>query len=171
MKKSLFHISEDLVMLQEMLEHVDTDSEQVNEILAFLENGQKELLHKLDNYAELICELTARSEARKQRAKEMTELAKADEALVKRLKTTLQYFFEAKGISRQDTDRHRITLAKNGGKLPVVFNDAVMPENMPEKYQITVISPNTDAIRADLEAGENLPFAKLGDRGQSLRIK
>lgn len=170
MKKTLFQISEDLEMLHDLMESIDTDEGQTVEILAYLEDTQKELSTKLDNYAEFICELTARAEARKQRAKEMTELAKADEAMVKRLKSTLQYFFEREGLKRQDTDRHRITLAKNGGKAPVLFDDT-FPEDMPEKYQITVIKPNTDAIRADLEAGEELPFARLGERGQSIRVK
>lgn len=170
MKKSLFHINEDLLLLQDLLEHIDTEDGQTKEILEFLEDTQKELSEKLDNYAELICELTARAEARKQRAKELTDLAKADESLAKRLKTTLQFFFEQHNFKRQDTSRHRITLAKNGGKAPVIFDDT-LPENMPEQYQITVIKPNTDAIRADLEAGKELPFASLGERGQSIRIK
>ena len=170
MKKSLFHINEDLLMLQDLLEHVDDEDSQTEEILAFLEDTQKELSEKLDNYAELICELTARAEARKQRAKELTDLAKADESLARRLKTTLQLFFEQHSIKRQDTDRHRITLAKNGGKAPVIFDDT-SPEDLPKHYQAIVVKPDTDAIRADLEAGKQLPFARLGERGQSIRIK
>lgn len=157
-------------MLQDLLEHIDNENSQAEEILAFLKDTQKELSKKLDNYAELICELTARASVRKQRAKELTDLAKADESLAKRLKTTLQLFFEQHNIKSQDTDRHRITLAKNGGKAPVIFDDT-LPENLPKQYQVVAIKPDTDAIRADLEAGKQLPFARLGERGQSIRIK
>jgi hypothetical protein len=34
-----------------------------------------------------------------------------------------------------------------------------------------VIEPDTEAIRAALDAGETLPFARLGERATSIRIK
>lgn len=170
MKKTLFHISEDLLLLQDLLEGIEEGEQQTEEILNYLENTQQELSQKLDNYAELIQELEARAAARKQRAKEMTELAKADEALAKRLKSSLKLFFELHGIKRQDTDRHRITLAKNGGKAPLVMND-ILPEDLPEEYQKITIAADTEAIRGALEKGADLGFAHLGDRQMSIRIK
>lgn len=157
-------------MLQDLLEHAEGDEAQTEEILNYLEDTQQELSQKLDNYAELIQELQARAGARKQRAKEMAELAKADENLANRLKATLKLFFELHNIKRQDTDRHRITLAKNGGKAPLVLNE-ILPEDLPEEYQKVTITADTEAIRDALEKGIDLGFAHFGDRQMSIRIK
>ena len=40
-----------------------------------------------------------------------------------------------------------------------------------EEYTKTIVENDTDKIRADLEAGKELPFAHLEPRGESLRIK
>lgn len=42
---------------------------------------------------------------------------------------------------------------------------------LPEQFQRVSIEADTKAIREALEAGQQLPFAHLGDRGSSLRIK
>ena len=168
--KTLFHINEDLLMLQDLLEGIEDDDAQVEEILKYLEGTQQELNQKLDNYAELIQELHARAEVRKQRAKEMQALAKADETLASRLKNTLKLFFEMHGLKRQDTERHRITLAKNGGKAPLLMNE-ILPEDLPEQYRKIAVTADTEAIRNALEKGEDLGFARLGDRSTSIRIK
>ena len=57
-------------------------------------------------------------------------------------------------------------IAKNGGKQALTIDGDV-----PEEYTKTVIENDTEKIRADLEAGKELPFAHLEPRGESLRIK
>ena len=48
-----------------------------------------------------------------------------------------------------------------------------MPEDMPEEYRIQNVTYKADdaAIRAALDAGQELPFAKLGERGTHLRVR
>ena len=52
---------------------------------------------------------------------------------------------------------------------PVVVDVSV--DGLPEEYIRLTKAPALDAIRADLEAGKELPFARFGERGNSIRIK
>lgn len=167
-KKSLFDIAEDVRLLEDSLL---ADPEQEDVIREFLADANQELERKLDGYAELIAEVKARISARKERVKEMQALVKSDEVLVERLTKTLQWFFENNGMARVDTARHRISLVKNGGKAPVVFTEDFDVAALPDAYVVTKLEPNKDAIREALERGEELGFATLGDRGQSIRVK
>jgi hypothetical protein len=61
-------------------------------------------------------------------------------------------------------------IQKNGGKAPLILDD--MPaESLPKEYQIWDVKANKDAIRKDLEAGKELPYAHIGERGESIRLK
>ncbi|MGA1712646.1 MAG: siphovirus Gp157 family protein [bacterium] len=167
-KKSLFDIAEDVRLLEESL-FADPDQEEV--IKEFLADANEELERKLDGYAELIAEVKARITARKERAKEIQALVKSDEALVERLTKTLQWFFETNELKKVETDRHRISLAKNGGKVPVVFAESFDVAELPEAFVVTKLEVNKEAVREALESGQELNFATLGDRGQSIRVK
>lgn len=167
-KKSLFDIAEDLRLLEESLLE---DPEQEDVIREFLADAQGELEQKLDNYAELISEVKARISARKERIKEIQALVKSDQGLVDRLTGTLQWFFETNGMKKVETERHRVSLAKNGGKAPVVFTEDFDVEALPEAFVVTKLEPNKEAIREALESGQELGFATLGERGQSIRVK
>ena len=47
----------------------------------------------------------------------------------------------------------------------------LLPTDLADGFQKVSIDANTTAIRQALEAGEDLDFAQLGDRGSSIRIK
>ena len=51
------------------------------------------------------------------------------------------------------------------------MDDSVSPTELPEKFQKVNVEIDKTAIRSALEAGEDLDFARLGDRGASIRIK
>ena len=57
---------------------------------------------------------------------------------------------------------------KNGGK--VALEVTCEADKLPPVYQRITIEPDNDAIRADLDAGKPLAFAKLAGRGTHLRI-
>ena len=56
-------------------------------------------------------------------------------------------------------------IQKNGGAKPVDFLDTVPADWLKPG------DPDTKRIREYLEAGNELPFAVLGDLGESLRIR
>jgi hypothetical protein len=64
------------------------------------------------------------------------------------------------------TDLHTFTICKNGGKQGVdIFAE------VPDSFQRIIYEPDTDKIREALENGEDLPFARLRERGEHVRIK
>lgn len=125
---------------------------------------------KLDNYAALIAELNARAEARRNEAKRLTNRAQVDEGKVRSLKSMLQWFFAQHGYTTIKTARYRLTLASNGGKAPLLLDE--MPvDDLPQQFVRVIREPNKEAIREALEAGQELSFARLSKRQQSIRIK
>ncbi len=174
--KTLLEISKDLIALQDSLDSLEGLPEQQSEELyewfcELSEEREAERDRKLDNYAALIGELEARSDARKLEAKRMIDRARADENRARSLKSFLQQFFECHQIKTIETDRYRLTLANNGGKLPVIVDEHFSIASMPDEFTKLSISPDLEAIREALEGGEGLEFARLGERSRSLRIK
>lgn len=173
---TLLEISKDLITLQHSLDDLEGMPEQQAEELyewfaELSEEKEAERDRKLDNYAALIGELEARSEARKIEAKRMSDRAKADENRAKSLKAMLQQFFECHELKTLETPRYRLTLANNGGKLPLIVDEDFSVAAMPDDLIKVSITPDNEAIRTALEAGEALEFARFGERGRSLRIK
>lgn len=169
--RSLFNISEDLEKLNELLDEVSDDTQQQELLSHWFTQLGTERDRKLDAYAALIAEMLARAEVRKTEAKRMMELATSDEQRARLLKERLKWFFETHQLKTVETPRYRLSLAKNGGKAPLILKAGLAPQQLPKRFQTVSIEPNTNAIRAALEAGEDLDFATLGDRGTSLRIK
>jgi t-SNARE complex subunit (syntaxin) len=167
--RTLFSISADIQQLNAVLDDLD-DTEQQQFITDWLENLETERDRKLDNYATLITELEARADVRKAEAKRLMELVAADEKRAKLLKERLKYFFETNQLKKVETNRYRLSLVKHGGKAPLILDESVEATLLPERFRRVNIEPDTKAIREALEAGEQLDFAQLGDRGSSIRI-
>jgi Siphovirus Gp157 len=167
--RSLFQISDDIQYMNAVLDDLD-DSQQQQLISEWLETLAEERDRKLDNYATLIAELEARAEIRKKEAKRLNDLAAADENRAKLLKDRLKLFFETHHLKKIETDRFRLSMVKHGGKTPLILDESVVASQLPERFQKVNIKPDTEAIRQALEAGEELDFAKLGERGASIRI-
>ena len=169
--RSLFSISDDIEKLNELLDDCGDDAQQQELIAQWFEQLGAERDTKLDAYAALITEMLARAEVRKAEAKRLQELAAADENRAKLLKDRLKSFFDTHNIRTVETARYKLSLAKNGGKAPLILKDGLSPTELPEQFQKVSIDPNTAAIREALERGEKLEWAQLGERGTSMRIK
>lgn len=65
----------------------------------------------------------------------------------------------------------KITLAKNGGKQPLVVDASI--DNVPYKYKTMTWTVDTDSLRKAIEAGdqEAKSVAHLEERGQHLVIR
>lgn len=170
-KQTLFEIGADARALDALLEEIEGDISEP-EVAAAIDEWLQEtgtaLETKLDGYAALITERTAKAKARREEAERMTKLARADENLAARLKERLQFFFEEHGIEKRETARFKISLAQNGGKLPLIIDD-VSPDSLPDYY--TKRELDRESIREALEGGLPLNFARLGERGTSIRIR
>lgn len=168
MSRSLYEISEDLVLVEQAL--VDTsDPDGIASLERYLAELAVERERKLDAYCGLIREIESRSEARAAEADRLRDLALVDRNAVKRLKEALLDHFTAHGLVKVETERFRVTRAKAGGK-PALELDPVDPFELPEAYSKIAIEPDKEAIRTALERGEELPFARLKPRGEHIRI-
>ncbi len=174
-RQTLWEIDANMIALDEILEENggEISDPQVEAILdEWFAECKSDLNNKVDGYVGFIAELTARAEVRKAEADRLAFRAKVDNNLKNSLKERLKLFLEAKAMKKLETKRYKVTVAGNGGKLPLQLSPKMQehPENLPAVYQKIQISPNTDAIRTDLEAGKPIDFASLGERGTHLRI-
>lgn len=174
--RSLFTISDDLLALADLLTETGgevTADESGAALEQWFDALGTERDAKLDNYCALIAELNARSEARRAEAERINQLADADANAAANLKKRLHSFFVLQGLKKVETSRFKITLANNGGALPLIYPEAWRDNatNAPEQFHKRIIALDTSAIRAAIDAGEDVPDCSLGERGQHLRIK
>ena len=172
MSATLYEISADLSALEQLLtelggEFPDEFAEAA--IDSWLEETTRATKEKVDSYCGLIRELEARRDARKAEAKRLADRASVDSNAIDRLKARLLWFFEAHDIKTLETRRFRVTAAQNGGLAPLHITAPL--EEIPDEFVEIIRKPMTPMIREMLEGGEKLPFAELGERGKSIRIK
>lgn len=174
--RTLFEISEDLHFLDDFLSDAEGDVSDETleaEIDKWLADLGDERDTKIDNYCALVKEFEARAEARGQEVARMNALAQVDVNAAARLKDRLHQFLKAHDIQKIETRRFKLARQNNGGKLPVILSQdmAENPEALPEEYRKVRYDPKFTAIADDLACGIKLPWARLGERGEHLRIK
>jgi hypothetical protein len=167
--RTLLDITDDIRALDDILAENggDLSDPQIESVISEWEDGlEADLENKLDAYAALITEWEARSEMRSVEASRLAKRAKIDAAAADALRRRLQYVFESRNLRPVETPRYRIALARNGGKRPLDIHDEV-----PAEFLKITTSPDTERIRAELEAGKALPFAVLMERTNRISIK
>lgn len=174
MNRTLLEITADLDALDALLNEVggDVSDPKVEEAVAgwFAELDQ-DFRGKVDNYLALIVSMEARAKGRAEQAERLKKRAKSDESAASFLRARLKFVLEQRGVSKLDTDRFRVSVARNGGMLPLeVFEEKVVPEHY---YRVIPEQRVLDgaAIRAALESGQEVPGAKLGERTTRLSIR
>lgn len=151
---------------QELLNKLYDEDADEQCILDTLESIEGDIEDKADNYAKIIRNLEATSNARKEEAKRLTNSARVFDNRVKTLKQNLYNSMKTIGKTKFSTTLFNFNIAKNGGVQTLTIDGDV-----PEQYTKTVIENDTDKIRQALEEGKKLPFAHLEPKGESLRIK
>lgn len=167
-KRKLYQISHDMDRLADFLIECGgdvSDPEVAARVDAALRADSEAFSKKADSYVALIREFEARGCARRIEADRMKQLQQVDLNAARNLKERLMAVMEHQGMKRVDTDRFRVTLAANGGKRPLVIVGEV-----PQEFCRVEVKPDTDKIREAIEAGHELPFVEVGDRGKHLRI-
>jgi hypothetical protein len=175
---SLFEISDDLAFLEDGFEQLEDEgktlddcSESLREkVIAYFDRAVREQDDKLDGYAWLIKRLEAEAEACRSTAREFDEKARVRQRRVAWLKETILWFLQQRQVKQIATNRFKFARTANGGKTPVVIEDASL---LPDSYLDERVErvPRTDDLREALETGVTIPGAVLGDRGFHLRIR
>jgi hypothetical protein len=143
---------------------------ELEELITAEADNRIELNDKADAWCWVINNLQARAEARKAKARQLQELAKADEiradALLDRLvgalsrinPTSTKFDFNVNGLRSRKSKR-------------VEIDPEIEPENLPDAYQRKIVSVSFDkeAMAQDLKAGKTITGAQLVER-RSWRI-
>jgi hypothetical protein len=173
MKQTLLDITEDMAAIDELLAEsggeITTETE--GTLDAWFAELDTNLTGKVDNYCALITEIECRAAVRKAEADRLYDRAKIDENAAKALRERLRFVWELRAMGKVQTSRYTVSLAKNGGK--AALDVRVGAEDLPAwavKTE-TVVTVDKDAIRSRLEAGEELDFASLMQRGNRIAIK
>lgn len=149
----------------------ENDGEVPQEMLDMLDAANASVTDKLEACAALIEEWTALSNARKAEAKRLADLAAKDASRADRLKSWVRHCMESTGLSKATAGRFQVSIVGNGGQAPLVLSDGLDPQTLEPRFQTVKITANNAAIRQALESGEVLEWAKIGERGTTLRIK
>jgi len=177
---TLFDIAADLRDLNEAIAQAEDAPEELKGELdavfaSMAEATHAELSQKLDNYARLMTSFQNKAELRRaeaavyaKEAARLSGLAAADDSAVRQLKERLQTFMEVTGMDKMESNFHKFSLAKVGGKLPLIVDEGA---GVPERFQRVSVDLDKNLVRAALEGGEKLEWARLGDRAKTIRIK
>ena len=165
---TLYEISEDLRALHELLEETGgdiSDPADQDVIDKYLAEGEKALDQKVEAYCRLIREFEAQGDARKLEADRIRRRSQSADRAAKNLKERLLFFMQEQKMTRLETPNFDISVQKSGGVLPIEFVGEVPP------MYCKPGEPNRTAIRNLLESGDDVSFARLGERTNSLRIR
>lgn len=162
MQLSLYEMSQEWENVFEMLLDPEIPEEAVYDTIEMIE---ADMDTKADRYAQIIKSMDGDAA---QIDAEIKRLQERKASIQKRrdwMKQGLYDSMKATGRTKFKTALFSFNIQKNGGAKPVDFLDTV-----PAAW-LKPGDPDTKRIREYLEAGNKLPFAVLGDRGESLRIR
>lgn len=183
---TLYHLTADLLELDAALRMAEETGDPTEDILAqYLTTGEA-FEAKLEGYGHLIrqreAEAAVAKAARVALEDEQQRLRKREETATNtaaRLKAALLGALDVLGLRTVRSATFAFTRSQNGGVAPLAI-DQIPLDHIPEEYTRRVLA--TDLIREALERGESVciidpdtgeavPFARLGERGEHLRIK
>ena len=174
--RKLFDIAEDLLCLDALLNEIEGDVSRMGEaepvLVAWIDGLAIEEGKKLDGYVNWIKQLEMEATAAHAEADQFAAKAKARDERAKWLKNRLKMYLEVTGRTEALTDSGRtVAVQKNGGKVPIEFNEGIDIDWVEPRFIKTTKSIDTDEVRRALEAGEELELAKFGKFGTNLRIR
>lgn len=170
----LYDIASAYRSLQDQLDSAETPEEMRQTLMDTMESIQGDFEDKAENMAALISENKATINACKDEIKRLqakiSRLDNQNDSIMSYMMMEMRFA----GIRKIKAGTWQISIAKNGGKAPLVWKvepDELDLQAIPDKYVRRTEEINTAAVRETLEAGGFLSFAELGERGESLRIK
>jgi uncharacterized coiled-coil DUF342 family protein len=160
---TLYELTSDYIKLLELAEDPDIEEDVFRDTLEGIAGAIED---KAEAYAIIIGELLAKADRITNEAKRLNAWADSLTKHADRMKETLMYSMDEIGTKKIETEHFRIGIAGNGGKKPLKITAEV-----PDQYMVMKPEVDTKKIREALEAGEQLDFAYLADRGRHLNIK
>jgi len=149
-----------------ILDNMDNEDFDLSGVLETLDDAIED---KADGYARIITQAKAEIDSIDAEIKRLTTMKKSRKNTVDRLKENLFNAMKETGKTKFKTDLFAFSIAKNGGKIPVVVD--VETADLPDDLVNIVEKPDLDALRDYIERTGDLTYAHFGERGESLRIK
>lgn len=177
MPDTLFELTAEcnrLISAMEEVEAMELPEDQRQVAAATLEDAfwksQSAFADKVEAYVKVSETMRVRAEARGAEAKRLADLAKSEEGERKRLLQRLQDRMSEAGYTpgglKLQTPRYKVGIVTNGGKRHLRIEDedgfrALAPDMFTEVTTVAFV-PETDMIRATIEAWEATPEAERG---------
>ena len=164
---NIYELTGELLALMDMAEMDELDPQALADTMEGLAG---EFDDKVEGWCRCIKNLEGEAKAVKDEAKRLADRAKKTENNIKRMKDALMFCMKAVGKTEAG-NLMKAKIRKNGGVAPLVFDEGVTPESVPEIFQKRSITFDNETIRDALNADQVLGFVHLGERGESLQIK
>lgn len=172
---SLYQLNENLAALEQLLEEAGgdiTEGTQGESLEKWMEEYEWQMRDKVDGYGGFIANMTADIEAIQAETKRLSDRARVFVNRIERLKAMAKLAMEMRGVRKLEGQKFTISIQKNGGKDPIelLVED---PTKYPDQFVKIVRNPDKEALRVALEEEdpEAAKFARLGERGESVRIR
>lgn len=166
---SLYVLGQRAAALDARLDTLDgvADAELAREIAAL----EGDLETAVEQAVKIIRNTAALAAIRRGEAARLSESAEELQRRADRLEEALKQLLIERGLKKVDAPTFTVSVVGNGGKAPLVVDEAKVPPAYMRTPPAPAPVPDKDRIRVDLERGVSLPFASLAPRGSRLVIK
>lgn len=169
--RPLHEMTADYRMLQDQLDSAETPEEMRQTLMDTMESIGGEIEDKAENMAAMVSDNKAMIMACKTEIQRLTDKVKRLDNQNDSIMSYMMMEMRFAGIRKIKAGTWQISIAKNGGKIPIEWSENINTDELPSYYTKVTKEIDTTAVRNALEAGVELDFARLGERGESLRIK
>lgn len=163
---TMYELTADYMTVLDMAQDPEIDPQAITDTLEAI-GGEIEI--KAENTAKVMKELEAEAAKIKAEEQRLNARRKTIENNIEHIKTRLYDAMKTTGKTKFKTALFSFSIAKNGGKIPVVVD--VDCSELPDDFVIISEKPNLEAIREYIEKHGTCAYAHYGERGESLRIK
>lgn len=178
---SLFTIGDDFIALNDLLAELELTPDparvegELNPLLeAMFAEVEGNQAAKCDGYINLIRAVEGDAAVMESEAAEYAAKGKARRGRAEFLKKQLYEYMIRTKQTKVQTDKGRVLSIQNNGGHPGVDYDLMDVDDvnaLPDRFKEVKTTMDTQAVKAALDAGESLEFARLKPRGTHLRIK
>lgn len=176
-KRSLHEISLDMHQssddLEAKLDAIDDPDEQAQLIDLWLQQNagtKDEMLERVNAYIWVIRKQKQMAEYRATEGKRLQKLAEQSENLAKRLEGHLLNFMDAHNLGKLETAHFKVS-PRHASTEPLIVDESYPLAQVPDEFIVVSKTINRKLAKEAIKAGQQLPFATLGNKSRYLYIR